>query len=196
MNNSSIVYNKNVYLVKEQLSYIKTRKRISFINVDINKLELPKIKINKNDEKNVEKEKYLLANYLISIENGETNKIIGIYKNHPYSIEVKKKTIIESLKKLIEPAQKFLNYSEKYKTLEEYLKDILQKDNESYRNAIYNSLEFDKMEEIKKYFSQYLTSFDEEDIQIYKLCCEYLILFPDVPFKRKKKKSNSNSVLY
>ena len=135
----------------------------------------------------MEKEKYLLANYLISIENGETNKIIGIYKNHPYSLEVKKDTIIESLKKLIESAQKFLNYSKKYKTLEEYLKDILQKDNESYRNAIYNSLEFDKMEEIKKYFSQYLTSFDEEDIQIYKLYCEYLILFPDIPFKRKNK---------
>ena len=186
LNNCSIIYDKKSYSVKEQLNEIKTRKRISFINIDMNKLVLPKIKKNRNDEINMEVEKYLLANYLISIEKGITDKIIGIYKNQPYSVEVNKKNIINLLQNIIEPSRKFLNYSDKYKSIDEYLKGINLKDSEVYRNSIHDSLKLDENKDIKKYFSRYLTSFDEEDIKIYKLCCEYLILFPDHPFKRKK----------
>lgn len=182
LNNCSIIYNKQSYYVKEELKCIKTRKRISFINIDIKKLELPKIKKNKKEELIAPTASYLLSNYLISIEKGEKDRIIGVYKNQPFSCEVDKKEIIALLEKLVIPTKKYLNYNENYNSINEYLENIDLK-SDIYRNLLVDSLTFVESVQIKKYFSQYLTSFDKEDILIYKLCCEFLILFPYIPIK-------------
>lgn len=93
-----IFYDRIKFNVKEAFGDIKTRKRISFINIDADKLIIPKIKSNSDTQ--LEKPS-LMANSLISISKGKIDTIIGIYKNEPFiPNKVDKKEIKKNLKNL------------------------------------------------------------------------------------------------
>ena len=189
--NCYILYNNVSFCDKENFDDIKTRKRISFINIDINLLYLPKKK-NKNKEKDAldfNNKGINFKNILISISKSNNNyNIIGIFKNDPYSnFNINKKLIIENLKNIIEPSQNYLNYDIK-KSFQQYFENIDFKDS-TYKNGLINSVIFNNNDDIEKYFAKYINIFDEDDLTIYKLYSEYLILFPTIKNKNKDSKN-------
>lgn len=174
--------------VKENFDDIKTRKRISIINIDLNKLKLPKKKNKQKGKENIEftTKGINFKNILISIYKGKnSDNIIGIFKNQPYyQFDVNKKQIINDLKNIIEPSKKYLNYENK-KSFNDYFNNIDYK-NPTYKEGLIKSEEFYQNAEIEKFFSKYKPSLDEDDLEIYKLYCEFLLLFPKIKNKNKK----------
>lgn len=191
----SICYNNKIYKVKEQFKSLKTRKRISLINCDINKLSLPQIKQKSNAIKKIDKNPYtilgILPNCLISISKGTIDQIIGIYKNQSfYGYEVKKIEIIQKIKNFIKDIKDFLDYKEKdLDNVSKYINEIEIKDKlynvkDKYKKALQASKQFNKDKEINRYFIKYIDLFDDLDYQIYELFSEYLLLFPEIYNKK------------
>ena len=188
LNDCYIEYNNHKLDVKENFDDIKTRKRISIINIDLNKLKLPKKKNKQKGKENIEftTKGINFKNILISIYKGKnSDNIIGIFKNQPYyQFDVNKKQIINDLKNIIEPSKKYLNYENK-KSFNDYFNNIDYK-NPTYKEGLIKSEEFYQNAEIEKFFSKYKPSLDEDDLEIYKLYCEFLLLFPKIKNKNKK----------
>ena len=141
LNDCYIVYNNHKLDVKENFDDIKTRKRISIINIDLNKLKLPKKKNKQKGKENIEftTKGINFKNILISIYKGKnSDNIIGIFKNQPYyQFDINKKQIINDLKNIIEPSKKYLNYENK-KSLNDYFNNIDYK-NPTYKEGLIKS---------------------------------------------------------
>ena len=186
-----IFYDKIKFNVKETFGDIKTRKRISFINIDADKLILPNIK--SNSDTLLEKPS-ILENSLISISKGKIDNIIGIYKNEPFNQnKINKNEIKKKLKEFIEPIRSFLHYNEKdYTTVNEYI-DSFKNNFDTYIQAIKESLKLQKDKDFELYFSNNLDLFDANDCDIFMYFSEFLLLFPDV---KGKSKENNIPVLF
>ena len=182
LKNISINYDNQDFLVKEEFNDIKSRKRISFINIDIKKLKLPKVKSINNNMYDLNKNSLTLANYLISIERNLNENIIGIYKNQPLSeMNIDKKKIIQKLNDIINPVISYLDFKDLKETPKEYFDRIDKKKNSQiYATNLKNSFKLSKDEQIQKYFSKYIQKLDKEDEKIYELFCEFLLLFPEL----------------
>jgi len=129
--------------------------------------------------------RFTLANYLIYIEKNENERIIGIYKNQLLSEKnVDKQKIIQILRGIINPVINYLYFKETEEA-KEFFERINKKQNSIiYVNNLKKSFELSKNEEIQKYFSKYIEKIDKEDEQIYKLFCEFLLLFPELEEKK------------
>ena len=170
-----IEYDGLQYLPTEDFGLL-TRKRINFINIDFNKLKLPKdlngkeININSKDNNN----------YLISISMIDKPKIIAIYLNNPF-IEMKlnhtEKDLIKILQSSLENISKivYLNENENYSTyhergkkniFEEYVKEIKK----SYKIEV----------KISEYFLIPREKLISDQIEIYKLYSDFMVYFPDI----------------
>lgn len=132
-----ITYNKLNYTPSENFE-LTTRKRINFLNIDIDELEIP----NSLDNSIIDKKKLFANNncnnyqILISVSNHE-RKTISIFNNelnivaNTMNIDL----IIEDLEPSLQKAKNIFNYKKEYKTIKEYMDNI---DN-------------NKMEELSKY---------------------------------------------
>ena len=182
-----IEYNNHKFDVKENFNDIKTRKRISIINIDLNKIKLPKKKNKQKGEKDIEftTKGINFKNILISIYKGKnSDNIIGIFKNQPYThFDINKKQIIKDLKNIIEPSKNYLNYKNN-KSFDIYFNNINHK-NPIYKEGLIKSEEFYQNSEIEKFFLKYNPLLDECDLEIYKLYSEFLLLFPKIKNKTK-----------
>ena len=180
-----ILYDTIKFNVKEKFGDIKTRKRISFINIDADKLLLPNIK--SNPDKKLEKPT-LLPNSLISISKGKIDTIIGFYKNEPFIYnKIDKNEIKKKLKEFVEPIKNFLHFNEKnYATVSEYIESFKNK-YDTYIQAIKESLELKKDKDLEIYFSNNFDLLDADDSDIFEYFSEFLLLFPDIKGKSIKK---------
>ena len=178
-----ISYDKIKFNVKEKFGDIKTRKRISFINIDPDKLILPNIK--SNPDKKLEKPS-LLSNSLISISKGKIDTIIGLYKNEPFTPnKIDKNGIKKKLKEFVEPIKQFLHYNDKnYTTVNEYIESF-NNNYDTYIQAIKESLKYEKDKDLEVYFSNNFDLLDADDCDIFVYFSEFLLLFPDIKGKSK-----------
>ena len=172
----SIVYDGIKYIPMEDFG-LSTRKRINFLNVDINKFEFPKdmdnniIKINTIDNKN----------FLVSISLIDKPKIIAIYSNNPF-IEKKLNYTEKEIDGFLDSSLKSINkyvYVKDEEIFDEYFKRY--KDNKevivkNYMREIKNSYEIEK--KISEYFVVPREQLNTEQIKIYEKYAEFMIYFP------------------
>mgnify|MGYP006873027407 CR=1 FL=1 len=178
-----ICYGKIKFNVKEKFGEIKTRKRISFINIDADKLILPNIKSNQDNKL---ENPLLLSNSLISISKGKIDTIIGLYKNEPFiPNKIDKNEIKKKLKEFVEPIKNFLHYNKKnYTTMNEYIESF-KNNYDIYIQAIKESLNYKNNKDLEIYFSNNFDLLDADDCDIFKYFSEFLLLFPDIKGKSK-----------
>ena len=173
-----ITYNKLNYTPSENFE-LTTRKRINFLNIDIDELEIP----NSLDNSIIDKTKLFSNNncknyqILISVSNNE-RKTISIFNNElnivPTSMNID--LIIEDLEANLQNAKNFFNYKKEYKTIKEYIDNVdnnkmeeLSKfinDSESLENKIFN------------FFSDYRENPTEKELKAYDLFSEFMLAFP------------------
>ena len=172
--NCFIEYKKKKYEPKENYE-LSTRKRLNLLGIDITDLKLP----NNLDEKEIQIKPEFGYDLLITVSVSNVPKIIGIYKNTPFSEPkiVIKKELLEELKNIIENASKPLNF-EKNKTYLQYIDEIDRKNLSQYENAVKNSYQYEK--KLFEYFNIYKEQLNELEIELYDLYSEFMILFPDI----------------
>ena len=190
--NCSIEYDGIKYFPQEDFGLL-TRKRINFINIDMNKFKFPndinqkEIKINTEDHKS----------FLISISVIDEPKIIAIYLNNPFIEAILQFTEQELIKILDD-------------SLDSVKKIVYVKDNEDYldyadrsrkENNIINQYveELKKSYEIEKKISDYFLvpreKLTEEQIIIYDKYSDFMAYFPDLSGE-KRNKTNINGFRY
>ena len=156
-----IEYNKNKINVKEEFEDIQTRKRISLININLKKCEIPNIDIKSDKEINQNKFNDLEdGNYLISINiiNNE-KKTIGIFKNNCIiETVVNKKEIIKKLEEGVKLGKEIIKYDENNLYQEFMVNNTIngKEDIELFENnikKIENLIDFDQ--DIQKYIKYY-----------------------------------------
>lgn len=188
-----IKYKNKRYFPKEDFKLV-TRKRINFINIDIDKLELPndlnddKISIDSKENKN----------FLISISIINKPKVIGIYTNEPFIEEdfnIDEDEIKSILQNSIETTHQIINY-DKNQSFLEYSFKIDNSGLEKYYKEIVKSYESEI--KISKYFIVTREELNDKQIELYELYSEFLILFYDIesPNNRKLGKINSRRYYY
>ena len=186
-----IKYKKERYFPKEDFKVV-TRKRINFINIDIEQLELPndiddnKISIDSNENKN----------FLISISIINMPKVIGIYTNEPFieeNLNIDEDEIKTMLKNAIETTHKIINYDKN----QQFLNYSYQIDNsglEKFYNEIVKSYELEM--KISKYFIINREELNDKQIELYELYSEFLILFYDINSQDNRKLGKINARRY
>lgn len=183
-----IKYKNKTYFPKEEFRIV-TRKRINFINIDIEQLELPndltdnKISIDSNENKN----------FLISISIINKPKVIAIYTNEPFieeNFNIDEDEIKSILQNSIETTHQIINY-DKNQPFFEYSSKIDSNGLQKYYEEIVKSYESEK--KISKYFIVTREELNDKQIELYELYSEFLILFYDInsPNNRKLGKINS-----
>ena len=190
--NCSIEYDGIKYFPQEDFGLL-TRKRINFINIDMDKFKFPndinqkEISINTEDHKS----------FLISISVIDEPKIIAIYLNNPFIEAILQFTEQELIKILDD-------------SLDSVKKIVYVKDNEDYldyadrgrkENNIINQYveELKKSYEIEKKISDYFLvpreKLTEEQIIIYDKYSDFMAYFPDL-LGDKRNKTNINGFRY
>ena len=179
-----IEYDGVVYYPTEDFGLL-TRKRINFINVDINKFKFPKdinnneININTIDNNN----------FLISISIIDKPKIIAIYLNYPF-IEMKLKysenELIQILNKSLESLKKCIYVNDKEEYSQYFLRysvDIIN----LYTQEIIKSFDIEK--KITEYFLIPRQELNKEQIIVYDLYSDFMAYFPDISNNSREEKS-------
>ena len=189
--NCSIEYDGVKYFPIEDFGLL-TRKRINFINVDINKFKFPhdinrkEVKINTKDNKN----------FLISISIIDEPKVIAVYLNNPF-IEKKLNiteneilllldTSLDSIKKIVyvKEGENYLDYADRGRG-----KAILN----LYVQELKKSYEIEK--KISEYFVIPREELNEEQIILYDKYSDFMAYFPDF-LKDERNKNNINGLRY
>ena len=171
--NCKIEYKGKSYSPKEDFG-LSTRKRINFINIDIEHLKLPEnlegnpVTIDTKDNKN----------FLINISVSNEPKIIGVFANSAF---IEKKMVIQNelldeMKMKIEKVKNILNYEEG-KDLFKYLNEIDKEKLKEYEIEVKNSFELEK--KIADHFNFYKKNISDLEIELFELYSEFMILFPD-----------------
>ena len=191
----SIIYNKLKYTTSEDFK-LATRKRINFLNIDIDKLEIP----NSIDNSIIDQKKLFTNNncnnyqILISVSN-QTKKTISIFNNEPI-IEpniINNDLIIEILETSLKNANSILNYKREYKTIKEYMDNIDNNKKEELSKYIQNSESLEN--KISHFFKYYRENPTEKELKIYDLFSEFMLVFPN--FKNyPRNKENVNTYRY
>ena len=171
----SIEYEGVKYIPKENFGLL-TRKRINFLNVDMNKFKFPndinnkEIKINTIDNKN----------FLVSISLVDKPKVIAIYLNNPF-IEMKLKhtesEIIQLLNSSLDSVRKivYFNENEDYMQYEDRrTSDVIK----IYEQEIKKSYDIEK--KISEYFLIPREELNSEQIKIYDKYSDFMAYFPDI----------------
>ena len=184
------------YIEYDDIKYIpiedfglSTRKRINFLNVDINKFKFPKdinnntIKINTKDNKN----------FLVSISLINRPKIIAVYPNNPFiekQFNYTEKEINDFLDSSLNKIKKYVfvkdnenmeTYFQRYKNNKD---DIVK----NYMEEMKNSYETEK--KISEYFVVPREQLNQEQIRIYEKYADFMAYFPklylDSPLEKDK----------
>ena len=167
-----ICYNSKNYEVKEIFEGIKSRKRISFINIDINLISSFNEEINKSTATDYK----IILNYV----NNNFN-IIGVYPNllnDKFDFLANKNILLNKLNDFYKKTSKFLKFDVSQSQSEtNYLNNFnsYKKDEiESFQKFV-NDFKIINLEEYKIYFISFINKLDENDIIIYDLLSEYLL---------------------
>ena len=190
--NCSIEYDGIKYFPQEDFGLL-TRKRINFINIDMNKFKFPndinqkEIKINTEDHKS----------FLISISVIDEPKIIAIYLNNPF-IEAILQFTEQELIKILDDSLDSIKKIVYVNNNEDYLDYV---DRGRKENNIINQYveELKKSYEIEKKISDYFLvpreKLTEEQIIIYDKYSDFMAYFPDLSGD-KRNKTNINGFRY
>lgn len=179
----SIEYDGIIYYPKEDFG-LSTRKRINFLNVDLNKFKFPKdinckeIKINTIDNKN----------FLISISIIDKPKVIAIYLNNPFiekEVKYTESELIQILCSSLETIKKivYINDNEIY---DQYYKRHTEQIIDIYKQEIIKSYEIEKI--ICEYFLVPRKELNQIQSTIYNLYSDFMAYFPDLPRNSREKK--------
>ena len=187
---------KNENYFPEEDFFLYTRRRINFINIEIQDLELPKDL--KNNVVNIDTTE--TKNYLILISIVKEPKIIGVYTNEPLiedELNYKESEMILFFKNSLEKINNIININVSNCNNDEYvsfINKLSQNQITEYKNEIINSFSLEV--KISKYFVVYREKLTEQQIQLYELYSEFMIHFPDFQFSlRKNKKINERRYL-
>ena len=178
INNSNcfILYGNIKYYPSEDFE-LKTRKRINLINISLKKLQIPN---NLNKEKIDVSEKLKSKNYqfFLSVTNN-IQKTVAIFKNESFSepIIMNYNLIIKLLENTIEKAQSILNYKSNYDYKEYYL-NIKTDEMKILSNNIRTSESLEN--KISDFFIKYRPNPTNEELKIYELYSEFMLLFPSL----------------
>ena len=164
-NNLFIFYNKKKYFPKEDTN-LKTRKRINFINIDLNYLSLVE-----DSSLNIKKVNYQNNSLQIVINQG---KIIGIFDNIPYKDPIlNKEKLLIDLEKIIENSNKTLDFQ--FSLNEEEFINKMEKISEEERINYKRKLNNFKLEK-ESYINFFIEDPDDIDLKILDLISEYYLL--------------------
>ena len=188
---------KNKYYYPEEDFSLYTRRRINFVNIEIEDLELPKDL--KNNFVNIDKTK--TKNYLILISIVKEPKIIGVYTNEPFVEEdvlnYEENEMIGFLKNSLEKVNNIISINVNICDNDEYvsfINKLSQNQINEYKNEIINSFPLEV--KISKYFVVYREKLTKKQMELYELYSEFMIHFPDFQFSlRKNQKINERRYL-
>lgn len=189
--NCKIQYKGKSFSPKENFG-LSTRKRINFINIDIEHLKLPEdlkgnpVTIDTKDNKN----------FLINISVSNKPKIIGVFLNSALIEKtiVIQKELLDEIKMKIDKVKNILNYEEG-KDLFKYLKGVNKKKLKEFEIEVKNSYELEM--KIAEHFNLYKKNISDIEIELFELYSEFMILFPDFPSQsRNSPKTNLYQYYY
>ena len=164
-NNLFIFYNKIKYLVKEDTN-LKTRKRINFINIDLDYLSLVE-----DSSLNIKKVNYQNNSLQIVINQG---KIIGIFDNIPYKDPIiNKEKLLIDLETIIENSNKILDFQ--FSLNKEEFINKMEKVSEEEKINYKRKLNNFKLEK-ENYINFFIENPDDIDLKILDLISEYYLL--------------------
>ena len=187
----SIEYNGVKYFPKEDFG-LSTRKRINFLNVDMNKFTFPcdinnkEVKINTLDNKN----------FLILISIIDKPKLIAIYLNNPF-IEKKLKYTEDELNQILDSSLDsiknvvYVNQDEEYMT---YDKRCTTQILDFYQHEIIKSYEIEK--KISEYFLIPREELNAKQIKIYDKYSEFMTYFPDLGQNNRQYENKTLGKMY
>ena len=172
-----ILYNKTIYSPSENYKLL-TRKRINFLNIDLKKLQLPKAI---NGEKIALDEKIISKNSIqiyISVAHN-IQKTIGIFKNqsNQKEITIPNASITNLLEETIKNVNNILNYKSEY-SFKEYKANINNNEMKELSKIIKESENLEK--KISPFFMYYRENPTEEELHIFELFSEFMIMFPSL----------------
>ena len=185
-----IEYEGIKYFPKEDFGLL-TRKRINFLNVDMNKFKFPKTLNDKEINLNTIDNK----NFLVSISIIDKPKIIAIYLNNPFIENKLKNTeseLIEILNSSLDKIRKIV-YVNKNEDYDEYMMRYKDDKMNIYIEEIRKSHKIEKR--ICEYFSVPRKELNQEQIKIYDKYSDFMAYFPDIP-KDSRKNNNINGLRY
>ena len=188
--NCYVNYKNKKFLSEEQFTLINDRRRINLLNFDINFIQFPQI-INENDFyklKEFKNVKNILVNIITNMN--ETQKLIGIYENIPFNdYNIDKKKLIEFLNDAMKESKNILKF-DPHLSLTENLNNINLKENEKKILIDENmkSKNIIKEKDFINYFAIKHENLTEDDVEIFTLFSDFIILFPKYDQKYSKKK--------
>lgn len=170
-----IIYKNKKYFPVEDFS-LKTRKRISFINLNLKEIVIPKFLM---ENECIKVEQLKERNYLFSISvTNKSQKLIGIYLNNPsiYPTIPGINEYNDILVNIIKEGNEFLQYKEEYENLNCYLDGVniplINKFDELLRKSV--EIEYT----VAPFFIYYRDDYDNEELEFINLYSEFLLMFP------------------
>ena len=175
---------KNCFIIYDNIKYypsedfkLNTRKRINLLNIDTKKMKIPNTLNNESIDANKIFTNKNYENYqlLIGVNDG-AQKTIGIFinENSKENTKINYSTIIELLEEIINNTKSILNYESEY-DYKTYISKINNDKMKELANYIKNS---ESIENEISTFLKYRPNPTDEELKIYQLYSEFMLLFP------------------